>query len=323
MDRQDAISGRLDPRTSARIAARAAMLSMAAAGFLVMAKAAAAWWTGSVSLLASMADSGLDLVASGFTLWAVNRASAPPDERYAYGYGKTEGFAALAQAGLVGASAALVGREAALRLQDPAPLENSGVAIGVMVLSILITSGLITLQTRAIRKTGSLAVSGDRAHYAADLSSNVIVLLGVGFSLIRGFEWVDAVAGLLVAGWLAWGGLQVGRGAVDQLMDREAPETARTRIMEIVRSVSGRDAHRLRTRMSGPILHIQFHLDVPADLPMSEAHRIMVECEVGILAEFPGADILIHPDPEDATEPHAADFFRDAPGRRQLPDRPQ
>jgi len=310
------VSGRMDPRASARVARGAALASIGTAAVLVIAKAFAAAASGSVAILASLADSGLDLVASLFTLWAVNRASAPPDERYAFGYGKAESFAALAQAVLVGASAALVGREAILRLSEPAPPENGAIALWVMVVSVVLTAGLIAFQSRAVARTGSIAVKGDRTHYAADLGSNLVVLAGVALSAAPGLAGADAWAGIVVALWLAWGGIGVARGALDQLMDREAPDAARGRILELVRESTGREAHRLRTRISGPILHVQFHLDVPAAMSLRDAHSIMVDCERRILAEFPGADILIHPDPEDAAEPHAADFFRDAPGRR-------
>jgi cation diffusion facilitator family transporter len=155
------------------------MMSVAVAAILVAIKFAAWLASGSVALLASMADSGLDLLASLATFFAVRYAVAPPDAEHRFGHGKAEAFASLMQAGLVFASAALIGQEAIRHFFDPHPLEQGGWAMLVMVVSTVLTSVLIAAQTRVLRQTASVAVSGDRAHYATDLASNIIALGGI------------------------------------------------------------------------------------------------------------------------------------------------
>ena len=152
-----------------------------------------------------MADSGLDLVASLATFWAVRYAAVPPDAEHRFGHGKAEAFASLMQAGLVFASAALIAREAAGDFLAPHPLHREGWAVAVMAISTVLTGLLIAAQTRVLRQTSSVAVSGDRAHYATDLASNLIALAGIAASAWLGVNGLDAAAALAVAALLLMG----------------------------------------------------------------------------------------------------------------------
>lgn len=178
-----------------------------------------------------------------------------------------------------------------------------------MLVSIVLTLALVVAQTRVLKATGSIAVSGDRAHYFADLGSNAVALVGVGAAAWLGLSWLDAAAGLLVALWLIWGAIGVFREASGQLMDHELPEEDRARILELATADSRiLGVHQLRTRASGPYIHMQMHADLAADISLAEAHSIMVEAENRLLAAFPAADILIHPDPRGRAEKHGGLF---------------
>ncbi len=297
------------PPEAAKITRRTVFLSISTATVLIAVKVWAWVASGSVSILSSLADSSLDLAASLMTLWAVIYAAEPPDEEHRFGHGKAEGFAALMQAALVGASAALIAREAIERFFAPRSIENGGLSIGVMVFSIIMTATLIWFQSRAVAKTGSVATKGDMAHYTADLAANVAVIAGVIGAAFLNMPLADPIIGLGVAAWLAWGAFGVARDAVDQLMDRELDDEARARITALAEA-DDIIVHSLRTRASGPIIHIQFHLEMPNTLSLIEAHEQMVACERRILDEFPGADILIHPDPRGA-KPHGGGFFKE------------
>jgi ferrous-iron efflux pump FieF len=299
----------LTPAESAALTRRVTLLSVGTAAVLVTIKAIAWIASGSVALLASMADSGLDLVASLITFFAVRYAAAPPDAEHRFGHGKAEAFSSLVQAGLVFASAALIGQEAIRHLFAPHPLAQEGWAVVVMAVSIVLTFILIAAQGRVLRQTNSVAVSGDRAHYATDLASNLIALLGIGASALLGFNNLDAMAALAVAALLLWGAVSVFREAANQLMDHELPETQRTRVVELV-SADPRltDVHQLRTRSSGPYVHMQMHVDLDPDLTLETAHAVIVAAEKRLLAEFPSADIIIHADPKGRAEPHGGAF---------------
>ena len=302
--------GRTNPRDAARITRRAAMLSVAVALALIGLKGWSWITSESVAMLSSLADSMLDLVASLFTYFAVRYAAAPPDHDHRYGHGKAESFAGLFQAGLVAVSGALIAVEAIRRLIDGRPVSHGGEAIAVMLVSMGLTGALIWQQSRAVAQTGSVATQGDRAHYAADLLANAAVIIGIAASSFLGWAWADAAAGLFVAAWLGHGAWQVARQSADHLMDKELPDADRARI-RVLALEGGEvlDVHDLRTRASGPYVHIQFHADLDPDLPLRRAHEIIVAAESRIRAEFQAADIIIHPDPVDSAEPHGHEYF--------------
>jgi ferrous-iron efflux pump FieF len=269
-----------------------------------------AWLSsGSVALLASTADSGLDLLASLTTFFAVRYAVAPPDAEHRYGHGKAEGFASLMQGGLVFASAALIGQQAIIDLIHPKPIQEGGWALAVMGVSIILTALLIVAQGRVLKQTSSVAVSGDRAHYAADLASNVVALLGIAATAWLGIARLDAIAALAIAALLLWGAVGVFREASGQLMDHELPDEVRARIVDLMtqdRRLT--DVHQLRTRASGPFVHMQMHVDLDPELTLEAAHQVIVAAEKRVLDAFPSADIIIHADPRGRAEPHGGAF---------------
>ena len=284
-------------------------LSVGAAIVLIAIKAFALGASGSVSILASLTDSALDLAASLAVFYAVRWAAAPPDEEHRFGHGKGEALAALVQAGLVFASSLFVGWEGLQRMLDPRPVTAGGWAVAVIVVSMGVTAALVWMQTRALKKTGSMAVAADRAHYAADLAANAVVLIGVGSGAFLNAPGLDAAAGLVVAIWLFWGASGMLRGAADHLLDRAVPEGQRADIVAAVLddpAITG--VHQLRTRMAGQVMMIQMHVDMDPALTLEEAHAILVQAEVRILSHFPAADILIHPDPRGKAGVHGGVF---------------
>ncbi len=286
---------------------RITTLSVGTATILIVMKAFALGASGSVSILATLADSSLDLIASLATFFAVRWAAAPADPEHRYGHGKAEALAGLVQAGLIFASSVFIGWEAVQRIFDPRPVAAGGWAVGVVVASIAVTLWLVWMQTQALKKTASLAVAGDRAHYAADLAANVVVLIGVISGAYLGAPGLDAAAGLVVAVWLFWGAISLLRESADHLLDHAGPEEDRVAITAAVLAdtrISG--LHQLRTRMAGQVLMVQMHVDLDPQLTLEAAHAIVVEAEQRILAAFPHADILIHADPRGRAEVHVA-----------------
>ena len=171
---------------------------------------------------------------------------------------------------------------------------------------MILTAGLVWYQTRALKQVNSLAVAGDRAHYAADLAASGVVLIGVVSGAWLKAPGLDAAAGLVVAVWLFWGALGLLKTASDQLLDGSAPVgdvTAITRAVLSDRRIRG--VHRLRTRMSGAATLIQMHVDLDPTLTLAAAHEILEAAEARILAVVPGADVMMHPDPVGTGAPAA------------------
>lgn len=308
--RPQAGPGRMDPARSQRINTFATMLSVGVASILVIAKLAGWWASGSIALLASFFDSLLDLAASVTAFLAVRYAARPADNEHRFGHGKAEAFSSLLQSVLVAASALFLFVEGTRRLIDPQPVEAGGWALAVMALSLVLTVALIRMQTLVIRRTGSIAVTGDRAHYSADLLSNLAVMGGIALAVFAGLDRADPILALFVGVLLARSAFGLGRESVNQLLDRELPDATRAHIEALLTDdprVLG--IHELRTRAAGPLIHIQVHMDLDPYQPLKDAHEVVVDAENRVLAHYPAADLLIHSDPKGYGEEHGHGFF--------------
>jgi len=300
---------------TAAINKRITTLSVGVAIILVLIKAFAYGASGSVSIMASLTDSALDLVASLATFFAVRWAAAEPDAEHRYGHGKAESLAALVQSGLVAASAVFIGLEAVRRIFNPVAVNGGSWAISVMVISMALTAWLIWQQGRALKASGSVAVEGDRAHYAADLAANAVVLIGVISGAVLKAPGLDAAAGLVIAVWLGWGAIGLAKTASSHLLDAAAPDEDRNAVVSAVLAdprVS--NVHQLRTRIAGATLMVQMHVDLDASLSLVDAHDIVVAAEKRVLERFPNADIIIHADPHPVPAGHATDLHAPSPG---------
>ena len=149
---------------SGRLKKVAAIASVAVAAVLICAKAVAYFATGSVSLLSTLVNSLLDLAASMINLIAIRHAAQPADREHRFGHGKAEPLAGLGQSTFIAGSAVFLLVQAGERLVQRQPISNEAIGIGVMVLSIVLTLGLVLFQRRVIRKTGS---AGHRRRRAA------------------------------------------------------------------------------------------------------------------------------------------------------------
>jgi len=283
---------------SAGLMRAAGMASVGVATLLIAIKLYAFIATNSVSMLSSLFDSALDLGASLVNLFAIRTAVTPADAEHRFGHGKAEPLAGLVQVAFILGSSLLLLFEVGKHFFYREAVEQEGVGIVVMVLSIGLTLALILFQRHVIRETESMAVHADSTHYFTDFLANLAVIVSLLLTKVLGWWWIDPLFGLLVALFIAFSALSIGRAALDMLMDREMDDQDRDRIKLIIRSnTEVIDLHELRTRVAGQDRFIQFHLDLKPDITLKDAHRISDAVEASLLEAFPGAEIIIHQDP--------------------------
>lgn len=277
----------------------AAFASIAVAALLLGLKAWAALSTGSAAMLGSLADTTLDLLASLATLAGVWVAAQPEDNEHRFGHGKAEALAAMFQVVLISLSAISLAFHAVQQLFAGARTEAAAEGIGVSVVAMVATVGLLAWQRHVIARTNSLAISTDHVHYQSDLLLNLAVIAALALDQFLDVKGADPLFGLGIAAWLGWGAWSASQEAIDHLMDREWPQDKKDRFIAVLaRHPELRGVHDLRTRTSGNRDFVQFHVWVDGRMTVSEAHDVMDEIEAKLLAEFPGIEILIHPDPE-------------------------
>ena len=276
------------------------VLAILAAAVLVVIKAGAWQATGSVALLGSLLDSVLDFSVSLMNFFAVRHAMTPADDEHRFGHGKAEALAAAVQGLVISVSAVFLLFESIKAFINPQPISESAIGIVVILVSIAITLGLVLVQRRVAQQTGSLAISADSAHYAADLYMNIGVIAALLLSGYMGLTYADPILGLVVVAILLNSAREVFIQARDQLMDHELDDEARERIRQIVFSVSDvLGMHDLRTRQSGVQVFVQCHIEIDGSMSLNQAHQISQTVESRIKEAFPGAEIIIHQDPHD------------------------
>ncbi len=282
----------------ARLTRSAALASSAVAVTLLALKAWAAWATGSVAMLGSLADTTLDLLASLLTLFAVGLAATPADDDHRFGHGKAEAIAALMQTLLIIGSAVAILWRAIISFGATDLPRAPEVGIGVSIAGIALTLALITWQKSVVKRTGSIAISTDSLHYQSDLLLNSAVIAAFVLDVLLGLHGADALLGIAIALWIAGNAIRSARQALDMLMDREWPPERRARVAEIALSVPGvEDVHDLRTRSSGVADFIQFHIWLAPEMSVQAAHDVVDAIEARLQSEFSGAEFFIHIDP--------------------------
>jgi ferrous-iron efflux pump FieF len=276
----------------------AAIASVSVSLFLVAIKTFAYFSSHSVAMLASLADSALDLFTSSLNLIAIRQALTPADAEHRFGHGKAEPLAGLAQGAFITASALFLVIQAVNRILAPEPIDHSLEALIVMCIAITCAIGLILYERRVVAKTGSVAVEADQTHYLGDLATNIGVVVALLLSSELGWSLADPLIAIAVAGIMVYTAIGVGRTSFNQLMDRELPNEERARICRIAMGhTSVRDVHDLKTRMAGLSTFIQLHLALDPQMRLVDAHAVSDAVEKALLQAYPGAEVIIHQDP--------------------------
>lgn len=276
---------------------KAANCAVYTALMLIVVKSFAWWETGSVSMLASVVDSTLDLAASFLNMVILRFALMPADENHSFGHGKAESLASLIQSAFISGSAVFLLLQGIHRFNEPQPLTNTNLGIGVICFSIVITSALVYYQSRIVKKTGSPAIKADRLHYQTDLFMNVAILLSLILTVFD-FLLADAIGAILIAIYILVSALKMLFDAVQLLLDRALPENEIQQIEQIIlwdKRILG--FHDLRTRQSGAVRFIQFDLELDDHLSFLEAHDITEQLEQRLRETFSLVDIVIHHEP--------------------------
>ena len=276
--------------------------SVVAAVFLTGTKLAVGLISGSLGILAEAAHSGLDLVAAGFTLFAVRASDRPADEAHMYGHGKIENLSALAETLLLFATCIWVIYEAVRRLLlFSVEVDASFWAFLIMAVSIVVDVSRSRALMRVAKKYNSQALEADALHFSTDVWSSLVVIAGL--AMVRygeatgrksGFVRADAIAALVVAVIVMQVSVRLGRRTVDALLDR-APKGLAGRLSAAASQVAGvRRLSRMRVRNAGSQVFVDCTVEVPRHLSFEESHAVTREVQNAVQAVACGADVVVH-----------------------------
>jgi cation diffusion facilitator family transporter len=270
--------------------------SILASGGLTLLKFLAAFWTGSLGVLSEAIHSLLDVGATIITFMAVRVSDLPADKDHHYGHTKIETIAALAETGLLFVTSAWIVYEAVLRLvTGHNDVDVHPVAIGIMIISIAVDFFRARILKRIATETRSQALDADALHFSSDMWSSAVVLIGLGL-VWAGWQIADAIAAIIVSGFVAHAAWQLGQSTLGSLLDT-APLGAVEKLTAIAERIAGVVAiERIRIRPAGSVLFAEIEISVSRMRPFNEidiikrnlvaaAKRDMSEAEVSVIAQ--------------------------------------
>lgn len=285
-----------------------AWLSVVSNATLVLVKIVVGVLIGSVSVISEAIHSGVDLLAAVIALVAVHTAHKPADKEHPFGHGKVENISGTVEALLIFLAAGWIIFEAVKKLLHTEPVVAPGWGVLVMGLSAVVNFLVSHLLFKVGKETDSVALRADGWHLRTDVYTSLGVMLGLALLVLGGrvwpgtnLRWVDPVAAIGVALLIVRAAYQLTLEAARDLLDVSLPTEEEAWIRDYIGRVRPvvRGFHRLRTRKSGSMRFVDFHLLVDAAMTVEESHRIAESITSDIQAHFPGTSVHVHIEPCD------------------------
>ena len=260
-----------------------------------------AWWvTGSVALLSDGLESSVNVVAAFLAFFAIRYAQKPADRDHPFGHHKAEYLSAVTEGVLIVVAALMIVQAAVHHLSDPQPMNAPALGLAINFAAGVINAVWGLTLIRAGRRHRSPALTADGQHILSDVYTSIGVFVGLLLAIASGYPIFDPLLAILVAVNILYQGWTVISNSVDGLMDKAVLPGEETAIKEAIatHAAGSLGVHDLKTRRAGTVTFVDFHMVVPAAMPVGEAHRICDRLEDAIRAIHAGAEIAIHVEPE-------------------------
>lgn len=278
---------------------KVAFLSIVSNTTLIILKIVAGILSGSISIISEAIHSGMDLIASFIAFFSVRQSSRPADRDHPYGHGKIENISGMAEGLLIFVAAAMIIKEAVEKIHAPAPIENSGVAIGVMAVSCIINYLVSNKLYKVSQEEDSMALEADALHLKTDVYTSLGVAVGLVLIKLTGLLILDSIVAILVALIIIKEAWELCKNAYDFLLDTKLSDQEEAEIEKIIQTHSHQiiDYHKLKTRKSGNTKHIDFHITVDKNLTVEQSHEIIGALKKDMWERFRYTRVTIHLDP--------------------------
>ncbi|MGC8916268.1 MAG: cation diffusion facilitator family transporter [Thermoanaerobaculum sp.] len=279
---------------------RAAQVAAFTAFCLAVAKGLVGWKTHSLAVLAAAVDSLMDLFCSGLNAVYLRMAAEPPDEKHAFGHGKAEALSAVIQATVVAMGGVWLIGKSVERLLTPQELEATGVAFGMMVVSLVVSLALTVFLRREGKATHSVALHADAFHYATDLASNGVAALGIVAYGAFGWTFADPIASVIIALLILNGVWGIYRDAADELLDRGLPRQVEDEVKAMIANLAPevRGYRAFRSRRAGRVPFFEFRLLVDRTTSFERSHELAEEAIRRIRDKHgPDTQVMVDTDP--------------------------
>lgn len=290
---------------TAAVERRAAIFAVAIGFLLLLIKFSAYVITGSAAILSDALESIVNVLAGGFALYAVILAHQPADREHPYGHGKVEFLSAGFEGGMIILAALIIAVRAVERLIWPAPVLRVDLGVLLTVFAMIVNGGLGLFLIRQGKRSKSITLEADGKHLLSDAITSVVVLAALVVMLLNpSLVWIDPIAALAVAVYIAWMAVGLLRRSTAGLMDAQDREddAAIRQILDSHLAPSGKEPlicsyHKLRHRHSGRYHWVEFHIMLPADWDIERGHKAASAIEYEIELALGEGNATAHIEP--------------------------
>lgn len=273
-------------------------------------------YTQSFALITDGIHSLTDAFTDIFVLVVARVSHNDPDAEHPYGHGRFETLGTIAMGMVFFATAGVILYDSYQRLQSSTTLPAPALA-GLLFagLSIAAKEWIYHYTMRVARRLNSSLLKANAWHSRSDAITSVAVFIGI-FAAQQGLAWMDTVAAIFVALFIAKIGFELCLDSLRELVDTAVPPERQEQIRECTRQVAGvKDITALRSRLSGGKMILELHILVSPRISVSEGHQLGQLVNRALLGRFSDVgDVIVHIDPEDIAE-HSEDK------RESLPER--
>ncbi len=282
-----------------KLKTRTARISIISNSSLIVLKILSGLLSGSVSIISEAIHSSLDLIAAIIAFFSVKISGQAPDSKHPYGHGKFENISGVIEAFLILVASGWIMYEAIKRFGVETEIEHIEVGMAVMFVSSLVNFLVSRQLYKVAKQTDSIALEADALHLKADVYTSIGVAVGLLLIMITNLHIIDPIIAILVAIFIIKEAIQLLIKAYHPLLDTGLSDKEIATIQEKIQSklTEGMSYHRLRTRKSGHIKYVDFHLEVPPELSVKQAHDLCDLIEADLTLEFPYLEVDIHTEP--------------------------
>ncbi|HEY9061673.1 MAG TPA: cation diffusion facilitator family transporter [Pseudobacteroides sp.] len=281
------------------IKTRVAILSVVSNSFLILLKVIAGILSGSVSIISEAIHSGMDLVAALIAFFSVKISAKPADKDHPYGHGKVENVSGVIEGLLILVAAVIIIWEAIKKIIRPTHIGETNIALLVMFISATVNFFVSRKLYRVAKQVDSVALEADALHLKTDVYTSLGV--GIGMLLIKftGISILDPIVAILVALLILKESISLIWNAYCPLLDTKLSDGDEEKIKSVINRYKNEiiDFHELRTRKSGSIKYIDFHMTVNKDISVEQSHKLSDSIESDLEEVLKNTNVSIHIEP--------------------------
>ncbi len=277
-----------------------ALLSVGSNSVLIILKLIIGIISGSVSIISEAIHSMMDWIASVIAFVSINISGKSPDKEHPYGHEKAENISGVIEGILIMVASIWIIYEAVIKLIDKKPIESMSLGIGILVMFISAVINIIVSKKlyKVAKEEDSVALEADALHLKADVYTSLGVGVGLLLIWITGYHFLDPIVAMLVAVFIMKEAIELIKNAFSPLMDHKLSDEEEQIVKDAIEVYRSKfiNYHDLRTRKSGKIRHIDFHLVFHKFVTLKDAHDMCDKIEDEIKNKISDSRIIIHPE---------------------------